>query len=135
MTPEERAEAGITAEMLGAGGRTDLISVGLTLLAAAALLFGFGWQPASIATLALGLVGRYFGFRIGLDRRLFDELAEGRLEVADLDAALRSITGGKAGTAARSIADRCRGARRLLALQAWVFVAQFAATTVAALLG
>lgn len=135
MTPEERAEARVTAEMLGAAGRTDLISAGLTLLAAAALLFDLGWQSASIATLALGLGGRYFGFRVGLDRRLFDELAEGRLEVADLDAALRSITGGKAGGAARSIADRCRGARRLLAMQAWVVVAQLATTTVAAVVG
>jgi len=133
LTPEERAEARLTAEMLGAAGRTDLISAGITLLAAAALLFGFGWQPASIAALALGLAGRYFGFRVGLDRGLFGDLAEGRLELSDLDAALRAMSGGAKGNEPRSIADRCRGARRLLATQAWVVVAQLAATTVAAL--
>jgi hypothetical protein len=135
VNPEERAEARLTAEMLGAAGRTDLVSAGLTLLVAAALTFSLGWQPASIAALALGLAGRYFGFRVGLDRRLFGEIAEGRLELADLDAALRSMSGGAKGNAPRSIADRCRGARRLLAMQACVVVAQLAATTVAALAG
>jgi hypothetical protein len=121
--------------MLGAAGRTDLISAGLTLLAAAALLFDTGWAPASGAALALGLAGRYFGFRVALDRRLFDDLAEGRLELVDLDSALRSMSAGAKGNAERSVADRCRGARRLLAMQAWVVVAQLAATTVAALAG
>jgi len=133
VTPEERAEARLTSEMLGAAGRTDLVSAGLTLLAAAALLFGVGWRPAAIAALALGLAGRYFGFRVALDRRLFGEIADGRLELSGLDAALRSMSGGAKGNEPRSIADRCRGARRLLALQAWVVVAQVAATAAAAL--
>lgn len=134
MTPEERAEARVTAGMLGAAGRTDLLSAGLTLFAAAALLFDVGWQPASIVTLALGLVGRYFGFRVGLDRRLFDDLADDRMQLVDLDAALRSSTGGKAGSVKRSVADRCRGARTLLSLHAAVTVTQVAATALAALL-
>ncbi len=135
MTPEERAETRLTAGMLGAAGTTDLISAGLTLLAAAALLFDFGWRPASIAALALGLAGRYFGFRVALDRRLFGEIAEGRLELSDLDAALRSMSGGTKGNESRSVADRCRDARRLLAMEAWVVAAQLAATTAAALIG
>lgn len=133
MTPEERAEARLTSGMLGAAGTTDLISAGLTLLAAAALLFDFGWLPASIAALALGLAARYFGFRVALDGRLFGEIADGRLELSDLDAALRSMSSGAKGNEPRSVADRCRGARRLLTMQAWVIVAQLAASTVAAL--
>jgi hypothetical protein len=121
--------------MLGAARPTDLISAGLTLLAAAALLFDFGWLPAAVASVALGAVGRYFGFRVRLDRRLFDDIAEGRLEVGDLDAALRSMSGGAKGSGPRSIADRCRGARRLLAMQGGVVAAQLAATSVAALVG
>lgn len=135
MTSEERAEARVTAEMLGAAGRTDLMSVGLTLLAAAALVFRVGFAPAALAALLLGVVARYYGFRVALDRRLFDDLAEGRMELTALDAALRSTSGGSAGTGERSVADRCRGARGLLKMQAWVVVAQLAATAVAALAG
>jgi hypothetical protein len=119
--------------MLGASGRTDLLSAGLTLLAAAALVFRIGFAPAAIVAVLLGLVARYYGFRIALDRRLFDDLAAGRMELADLDAALRSATGGRAGTKERSVADRCRGARGLLKSQALVVVAQLAATSAIAL--
>lgn len=136
MTPEERAEARMTAELLGAAGRTDLLSTGLTLLAIAGLLFRFGSAPLEGLALLAGLVARYYGFRIGLDRRLFDDLAEGRMELDQLDAALRSMTAGKKGTAARrSVADRCRGARGLVGRHAIATLAQLVALTLAALVG
>lgn len=135
MTPAERAEARLTAELLSAARRTDLLSTGLTLLAIAALLFRFGWLPLSGLALLLGLFARYYGFRIALDRRLFDELADGRLALSDLDAALRSLSNGKKGSAPRSLGDRCRGARRLVARHAVVTLAQVAALSLAALPG
>lgn len=128
MTPSEQAEARLAAAMAAAAARTDVLSAGLTIAAAAALLFGIGWMPASLVTMTLGLIGRYFGFRIAIDRRLFDDLAEKRTVPADLDAALRAATGGKAGAATRSIAERCRGIRRLLAFHALVTAAQVVAT-------
>lgn len=133
MTPEERAEARVTAELLGAATRTDLLSAGLTLLAMAALLFRVGFAPAAIGAVALGFVARYYGFRIALDRRLFDDLAEERMELADLDVALRATTGGKAGTVARTVSDRCRGARKLVGVHAGVTVVQLAVVSLAAM--
>jgi hypothetical protein len=120
--------------MLGAARRTDLISAGLTLLAVAALIFRFGSVVSAIAAVALGVAGRYFGFRVALDRRLFADLADGRMQLAELDAALRSATGGAAGSSERSVADRCRGARRLVGLHAMVTAAQLLVVALAPLL-
>jgi hypothetical protein len=135
MTLSDQAEARLAAAMAGAAARTDVLSVGLTLAAAASLLFDAGWMPASLATITLGLVARYYGFRIAIDRRLFDDLADERMAASDLDAALRAAIGRNAGAESRSVAERSRGMRRLLAFHALVTVAQVATTALAAWLG
>ncbi|MBI2215574.1 MAG: hypothetical protein HYU52_18155 [Acidobacteria bacterium] len=131
MTAEERAEARLTTEVLGAARRTDLLSIGLTLLATVALFLRLGSAPLVGLSIVFGLVVRYYGFRLALDSKLFDDLANGRMELADLDFALRAMTGGRAGSTQRSVAERCQGARRLVSRHAFCTVIQLAVASIA----
>lgn len=79
----------------------------------------------------LALVAKYLAWRVALDAEFFTLLHEQPTQVAVFDAALASFLGQPAPVAERSLASRCRGARRLVAGQAIATVAQLA--TVAAL--
>jgi uncharacterized membrane protein HdeD (DUF308 family) len=133
MTASERAQMLFTARLLQAAEKIDWLSTGLTLLAAAAIVFGTPHPAAAIASMALGLVAKVYGVRVAIDARLFRDLAEERLTLATLDAALGAMSLAPAGRAERPLLDRCRGARRLVAFLAAATIAQGAALVLSAL--
>lgn len=120
MTSEERAQMLVTARLLEAAGRIDILSTGLTFVAAAALLFGelhgfFG--IIGIGAIALGMMAKYYAVHIAFDARLFADVAHDKLTAADLDAAFPTKAG-------RPWSDRLNGAKQLLAMFAGIMTAQ-----------
>ncbi|HEV7768198.1 MAG TPA: hypothetical protein VGQ76_24565 [Thermoanaerobaculia bacterium] len=112
MTGTERAQILVTARLLEAARTIDLLSTGLTLIAA------FGVKNiAGVAVIAPGVVAKLYGFRVAFDARLFRDIAEEKLSSADLDAAFPKKAG-------RSWRDRCRGAKRLVIMLAAATLAQ-----------
>jgi hypothetical protein len=100
------AEARLTARMLRALSFLPWLSAVLTILAAGALAIGDGNDVAATLSVASGVVASYYGFRIALDRWLFEDIVEGRMTTSELDA----LTG----RPGRPWPERCRGARRLM---------------------
>jgi hypothetical protein len=119
MNPQERAQILVTARLLDAAGRLDLLSTGLTLLAAAAMLFR-PFAIAGVVVLVLGVFQKLYGVRVAFDAQLLRDVALGQLSDADLDAAFPSKAG-------RAWSDRLRGARRLVTISATATIAQCAA--------
>lgn len=117
MTAAERAQILITARLLEAAGRIDLLSTGLTLLAAAAMLFATPNPFAGVVAIVLGVVVKLYGVRIAFDARLLSDIALDQLTSADLDAAFPSKAG-------RDWSLRLRGARRLVIVCAVATIAQ-----------
>ena len=112
------ADVKLTARMLRAASFLPFLSAGLTILAAAALLFGCS-RAASIAAIVLGVIACVYGFRIALDAWLFEDILAGALTTSELDEAV--------GRADRPWPDRCRGARRLIIKGAVATLLQLAA--------
>lgn len=125
MTPAERAQVLVTARLLEAAGKIDMLSTGLTLLAAAATLFGV-FNIAGIVVIALGVVAKLYSVRIAFDARLLSDVALDKLTTADLDAAFPAKAG-------RAWSERLRGAKRLVVSCAVATIAQCIAIVVMAL--
>jgi len=118
MSDQERLETAVTAALLARGRSLDWLSTALTVAAAALLLAGLGAAKLEAAIVLVGIGAKYLGTRVAFDARLFEIAAERALAIEPFDAAmtrLRLIPPSKTG---RPWADRCRGARRLLRLQA-----------------
>jgi hypothetical protein len=131
MTPAERAQILVTARLLEAAKKIDALSTGLTLLAAAAMLFRTAstvFQIAGIVVIALGVVAKLYSVRIAFDARLLSDIALDKLTTADLDAAFPTKAG-------RDWSDRLRGAKRLVVLYAVTTIAQCIAVIVMGVLG
>lgn len=110
MTPAERAQILVYARLLEAAGKIDLLSTGLTLLAAAAMLFGTTNVRSAIAgivVIVLGLAAKLYTVRIAFDARLLDDVVAGKLTTEDLDAAFPAKAG-------RAWSERLRGAKWLV---------------------
>jgi hypothetical protein len=131
MTSEERAEVVVTARMLQSGAFLQWIAGGLLAATAAALLFNVGNLFPTIIALAAGAVASIYAFRVALDARLFDDIANETLSTDGLDHALAAI--GKRTQKTRSWPDRCRGARRLIARAAAATAVQLIAIVAAAM--
>ena len=125
----------LVAALLRRGRGLDLLSNALTLLALAYGLAPLLGAPPSAASgtlcgllVMLGLAQKYWALRVALDAELFTRLAEdlGRLvsRTTELDQALLQLGLQKAAPATRGWEERCRGALRLLRLQAAWLVAQ-----------
>lgn len=124
MTAEERAQILIHARMLEAVGRLDLLSAGLTLMAAAAMLFGASNSIfAGGFTIVLGVVVKLYGIRVAFDAALLRDIALDQLTSADLDAAFPDKAG-------RDWSQRLRGCRRLVIIYVVATVAQCLAVIV-----
>ena len=67
----------------------------------------------AIAAILLGVVAIFYGIRISLDARLFEDVASERLTTSGLDSALGALGKGQ-GSETRTWNDRCAGARRLI---------------------
>jgi uncharacterized membrane protein YoaK (UPF0700 family) len=120
VTEDERAQVLVTARFLRAAAAMQWLAVGLTLLAAAALIHGRG-IPAAVAALALGIVAISYAFRVSFDARLLEDIAGQRLTTSQLDQALGGLQKKEGG---RSWDERCRGSRRLVMHLAIVTFAQ-----------
>lgn len=141
-TSPDRHAFGITAALLAQGERLDALSRMLTAILLATLLLGAGQgSPLTVTALIVGtgagIVELYLAARVGLDAALFVRLekdaAEGRLDLPAFDAAMTGHGLAPPGMGERSIARRCRGARRLLVGQASALLIQVALALGAAL--
>lgn len=101
----------VTARLLRAARSIDWLSFALLLIAV--------WRRDPAAG-ALGLLTRYYAFRVAFDARVFDDLAEGRMTIEEFDDA-GLVPPNKRG---RPIADRCRGAMRLVVILGILTAAQ-----------
>ncbi|WP_077032657.1 hypothetical protein [Pelomonas sp. KK5] len=123
MDERERARCAALAALLQASAVLSALSL---LLDGAALLLMFGKAMAPV--LLLGLGERYFAYRIALDRRLFEALADGRIvSLPLLDDALDALGLRKPAPLTRSLDERIAGTRRLLKLHAVVVALQLLA--------
>lgn len=116
MTSNERAQILLTARLLEAASKLDLLSTGLTLIAAVCLAF-MEASSAAIAATVLGLTAKFYNVRIAFDARLLNDVVTGALTAEALDEAFPAKAG-------RSWADRCRGANRLVTASVVITLAQ-----------
>lgn len=121
MTDQERAQIVVTSRVLHAVRHVDWLSTGLTLIAA--------WDFHREA-LILGLIAKFFAFRIAFDARLLDDIAEGRITTNGFDEAAVSLGLIPAKKAGRPWSARCRGAMRLVWMFAVLVAAQVAVLVV-----
>lgn len=130
---DERMMASTAGRFCAAGATLANISLGLAMLGFVVLLFGNvrgleAWPWGLVA--ALGLAGAWYRFRLVFDAGVFADFAaldDGGVAVrmAAFDATLRVLAGQSRGASAmRSLPDRVRGARRLVARAASVAAAQ-----------
>lgn len=139
MTPETEAasQARITADWLAYGRAIDQSSLALTLLALAGIFWG-SMSPASqiccFGAAVLGGVQKYFALRSAFDQRLFaawahrwESSADPAADLAALDATLAAVGLRPVPTTpGRPLAERVRGAFRLLKGQLTLLALQFA---------
>ena len=134
MSPDNPVALRVLLGFLRAGrvldGGSSALLLGTVVLAAAPLpavgIIGVA------ATLAAGLLEKYFAWRVALDAEFFALLDEQPAHTAAFDAALGEFLGRKIAPG-RSVESRWRGARRLLKWQGAAVAVQVVA--VAALIG
>ena len=132
MTAEERAQILVTARLLEAVGKLDWLGTGLTLVAAAALLFAPSARIPLIVTIALELIAKLFVVRIAFDAKLLRDVASGSLDTSGLDHALGALGLAPPEKSGRDWNARCRGARRLVVFLVVATLAQCVAVVWAA---
>ena len=120
MNDNERAQCATLAALLRAGQLAGWWGFALGVIAAAVLALtvralsmtatmGFG------AVAVLGVLERYFAFRLRFDQRLFEALAAGTLpSLRALDAALAALGLRAAPAEERALAERIGGTRQLM---------------------
>ena len=106
MTDAEGAQIVVTARLLEAASKIDWLSTGLTLIAAASIVFTTP-RVATTAALILGIIAKVYAVRVAFDARLLGDVGAGVLTSDDIDAAFPTKAG-------RSWGVRCRGAKRLV---------------------
>jgi hypothetical protein len=132
------ARAGLTADLLALGRSIDLWSSGLSLLVIAVLLFTQAITVGLIVSLALGAAAKGYALRVRLDEGVFRRWsrqwsqAHATDPAADMAAFDRSL--GRP-VSSRSLEDRCRGARRLIAWQMLTTLVQTASVLLVAIIG
>jgi hypothetical protein len=124
---------GAAADLLDQGQLLNRLSVVTTSIALAVLLLPVFPATAAMVLVAVlvvlaGLLQLYFAVRVGLDaalfRRLGNDAAEDRLDVAAFDSALMALRLLPASKSGFPIATRIVGAKRLLAYQGAAFLLQ-----------
>jgi hypothetical protein len=124
------------ADLLDQGTIVNRLSIAVTAIAIGILLLPI--LPPSEATLptaavvaALGMIELMIAMRVSLDaalfRRLANDAAAERLDVAAFDAAMLALKLMRAGQAGQPVAKRFAGARRLLVIQGAALFLQVAA--------
>lgn len=131
MTDEERAICAGLAGLLRAAAVLAVGGFAMTCLAALLLAFNAGALPGAAvaalgAVLFLGLVERYFAFRLRYDEALFDALARGTvvsLPALDHALAVLGLRKAQAGPT-RPLGERVLGTRRLMRWHTFVLAGQ-----------
>jgi hypothetical protein len=131
MTSEERAEIIITARLLQSASPLQWLATELLVVTAAVLLLNLGNLWVTVIALGVGALAIGYAFRVALDARLFNDIANETLSTEELDQALTRL--GKINLKTRPWSDRCRGARRLIARAACATAVQLIAIVAAAL--
>ena len=113
----------LTADALAAVGTFDMLSTGLTLIAAAAIGFAL-WHPIG----ALGLAAKWMAVRVRFDEAVFaalvDAVQKSGFRTEHLDRALRGVGMLPANKEGRDWDTRCRGALGLMKGLGWLTVLQ-----------
>ncbi|HJQ57612.1 MAG TPA: hypothetical protein VJ890_11930 [Vineibacter sp.] len=131
---DERSEAAVAADLLAHGASVHLLSAALTVAAVVATLALAITLPnrvamalASLAAVA-GIAETWFALRVGFDARIFRRLSRGAdadgFAVSSFDASMAALGLMPAGKAGRPIAERARGAMRLLGRQVALLLVQ-----------
>ena len=130
MTEHERTQCATLAALLHADGMLALWGFSLSTISAAVLALsirdlsfiatlGFG------ITLLLGLLERYFAFRVRFDEKLFDGLAKGSVvSLLSLDFALERLGLRTAPRMERGLQERMLATRQLMYRHAVIVVCQ-----------
>ena len=120
MTEHERTQCATLAALLHAASLLALWGFALSGISAAVLALvlpdlGLTATLCFGATALLGLLERYFAFRLRFDERLFDGLAQGRVtSLLSLDVALERLGLRTAPRPERGLEERMRATRQLL---------------------
>jgi hypothetical protein len=123
------------ADLLDQGQIVNRLSLAVTAIAAAVLLVpvfpaSTAFIPTAMLVVLAGIAELLLAVRVGLDaallRRLAEEAAADRLDVAGFDAALLSLRLMPASKAGRPIPKRFAAAKRLLAIQSAALFVQLA---------
>ena len=137
----DHALAGATARLLSACARiAGALSLACAAVAAAALLLRLPGAPADLllAVLAAAPLERVLALRLQFDAGLFADLARTRgpqpVALAALDQALQTLRLRPAAPEIRPLAERARGAQRLIFWHASCTALQFAGLLAAAAL-
>jgi hypothetical protein len=124
----------LTADALAAVGTFDMLSTGLTLIAAAAIGFAL-WHPIGALGLAflaaqvlVGLAAKWMAVRVRFDEAVFaalvDAVQKSGFRTEHLDRALRGVGMLPANKEGRDWDTRCRGALGLMKGLGWLTVLQ-----------
>jgi hypothetical protein len=125
------------ADLLDQGMIVNRLSIAVTAIAIAILLLPMlppseATLPTAAAVALFGLVELFIAMRVSLDaalfRRLANDAAGERLDVASFDAAMLALKLMRAGQAGQPIAKRFAGARRLLVIQEAALLLQVVAS-------
>ncbi len=124
----------LTADALQAVSTFDVLSTGLTLIAAAAIGIAL-WHPVALLALAflaaqvlVGLFAKWMAVRVRFDGAVFAELVgavqKSGFRTEHLDRALRGVGMLPANKEGRDWDTRCRGALKLMKSLGWLTVLQ-----------
>ena len=130
--------AAIAAAILRRGALLHTASLVLTVatvIACVATRPDSIWLVAIAVVAPLGIVEFWLAARVALDAELFDVLAARPLDLAGFDQAMQSLGLMPPTKANRPLADRIRGAFRLLKLQALTLGLQVAVLVIGGLRG
>lgn len=120
MTEHERTQCATLAALLHAGAVLALWGFALSAISAAVLALvlpdlSLTATLCFAGTAVLGLLERYFAFRLRFDERLFDGLSKGHVvSLLSLDVALERLGLRTAPRPARGLQERMQSTRQLL---------------------
>lgn len=142
MNPADRMAVEITADLLDRGRSIDDLASAITFAAVltglmstmigvpgvAASGSSLGW---TLAIIALGLIEKYLAIRVAFDAALLHRCATEQSPMSTFDDAMRALNLLAPSKIGRGWLERCRGARRLLELQAMLLAAQLLVLAIA----
>jgi len=133
----------VVADLLDQGQVVNRLSIPVTAIAVGVLLLpvfpaSYIVVPTAVVVVLVGLLEFFLALRVGVNaallRRLAEDAAQDRLDLAALDSALLALRLIPTKSAGQPIAGRFTGTRRLLQLQQAALVIQVGAAVVGGLM-